>query len=182
MDSRPLVTVRQADARDARGIARVWVDTWRSTYRGIVPEAYLEGITYAEREAISYGVLEDTNRGVFAYVAESDGQIVGFAAGGPERSGDPIYLGELYAIYILEAYQGQGIGRALVREAAGRLARGGMHAMLVWVLAENAARSFYERLGGRYERSQEITIGGVALKEVAYGWRNTRCLWDTGCG
>jgi hypothetical protein len=48
-----------------------------------------------------------------------------------------------------------------------------MPSMLVWVLAENYARGFYERLGGALVGEQEITLGGVALREVAYGWPDT---------
>jgi hypothetical protein len=48
--------------------------------------------------------------------------------------------------------------------------------MLVWVFAANPCRAFYEALGGRYVREQEITIGGAQLREVAYGWSDLRGL------
>ena len=59
----------------------------------------------------------------WVYVAENDaGEIVGFACGGPERSGDPVYTGELYGIYVLPEYHRRGIGRRwIVKDLAALL-------------------------------------------------------------
>jgi hypothetical protein len=55
---------------------------------------------------------------------------------------------------------------------AGALREMNLPDMIVWVLRDNApARRFYERLGGKYVRSQPITIGTTTLEEVSYGWR-----------
>jgi len=48
--------------------------------------------------------------------------------------------------------------------------------MLVWVLAENPACSFYAALGGQQVYEKTETIGGASLVEVAYGWRDLRAL------
>lgn len=44
--------------------------------------------------------------------------------------------------------------------------------MMVWVLKNNPARGFYERLGGKYLYEKPIQIGAEELMEVAYGWRD----------
>ncbi|WP_366941807.1 GNAT family N-acetyltransferase [uncultured Nostoc sp.] len=64
------------------------------------------------------------------------GQIVGFVNGGQNRTGDRIYQGELYAIYIMEKYQRQGLGYRLISTVATRLLQSGISSMLVWVLAD----------------------------------------------
>jgi ribosomal protein S18 acetylase RimI-like enzyme len=98
---------------------------------------------------------------------------VGFLSGGPERSGDLHFPGELYAIYMLHQYRRHGGGRALVQQWAATLRREAVNAALVWVLAENKpAIAFYERLGGKRLREQAIEIGGEPLKELAYGWED----------
>lgn len=166
------MTIRPADPADAAGIARVHVDTWRTTYRGIVPDEFLAELSYAQRQAAWERHLCEPGESSCVYVAESDDrQVVGFADGGPERSGDAIYRGELYAIYILEPWQQQGIGRALVARVARWLVDHGYTSMLVWVLAQNPSRRFYEALGVTYLRSQMITIGGTSLEEIAYSWK-----------
>jgi hypothetical protein len=51
-----------------------------------------------------------------------------------------------------------------------------MTSLLVWVLADNPARKFYEALGGQYVYDKQVSIGNARLIEVAYGWRNAHLL------
>lgn len=171
-------TIREARPEDAAGIARVHVDSWRSTYRGIMPDEVLAGLSVSERENNWVGILRDRTK--FTYVAESDGAVVGFASGGPERSKVPDYAGELYAVYLLEGRQRRGIGRALVRAFAERMLREGFTSLLVWVLVQNPACRFYEALGGIEVRRRKQRVRGVMLDEVAYGWRDADTLISSG--
>lgn len=41
---------------------------------------------------------------------------------------------------------------------------------MLWVLAANPACGFYEKMGGRAIDERGITIGGVSVRETAYGW------------
>ena len=65
-----------------------------------------------------------------------------------------------------------GAGTLLVRGIAQALRDRGHRSLLVWVLAANPARYFYEALGGLFVREATISIGGEALPEYAYGWRD----------
>jgi len=162
--------IRAAQLADMTAVARVNVDSWRTTYRGIVPDDYLANRSYDERAAVFGKSL--TQEGVIFFVAEDEADgIVGFASAGPERTGNPEFRGELYAVYLLDHHQRHGIGADLVARVAESLRAAGFNSMLVWVLATNPACRFYERLGGTRIRTQTITIGGVSLEEVAYGWR-----------
>jgi GNAT superfamily N-acetyltransferase len=173
---RETIHIRKAILADAEGIARVKVDTWRTTYRGIVPDETLAKLSYDEQRARWERQLRATD-GRFTYVLQDEnGKVVGFASGGPVRTDDPGYAGELYAIYVLDAHQGTGWGRQLVAQVAGRLAQMGMTSMLLWTFRDNPARGFYERLGGRYLREQPLDIDGVPIMEVAYGWPDTAPL------
>ncbi|MFL5590179.1 MAG: GNAT family N-acetyltransferase, partial [Ktedonobacteraceae bacterium] len=142
--------IRQATLEDAAGIAKVHVDTWRTTYRGIVPEEYLANMSYEESEKRWAGRLSDSEGKTCIYVAEDEaGHIVGFVSGGPDRDNDPVYKGELYAIYILQAHYGEGIGRLLTLALVEGLLQMGLDSMILWVFAVNPARHFYEALGGQ---------------------------------
>ena len=154
---------------DAPGIARVHVASWRSTYVGIVPDEYLASLDCTERERVWGRLITDDSQ--FTSVAEHriDG-IVGFVSGGPTRMDDMTCTGELYAIYLLEQHQRQGIGRRLVTELSTWLLSQDISSMYTWVLAKNPSRRFYESLGGIEFRRQSITIGGRDVVEVAYGW------------
>lgn len=169
--------VRVAGAGDAGGVARVQVDTWRTQYRGLVPDAFLDGASYEERTQRWTRGLTQPQTEHCAYVAQTaDGTIVGFATGGPDRDGDPEYAGELYAIYILAAHQGRGLGRRLVHAVAAHLATHGRHSMLVWVLKANPSCHFYEALGGLAVRQRLIEFGGLTHDEIGYGWTDTTVL------
>ena len=169
--------IRIANVHDAAAIANIHVESWHTTYKGIVPDEFLARLSYVQREQLWRQVLTDPSKPSYVYVAEDDsGKVVGFVAGGPERSGDPVYTGELYAIYLLAPYQGQGIGRQLAITLVKRLMQEGMTALLLWVLAENSSWKFYEQLGGRPVYEKTVSIGGVPLMEVAYGWQAAHTL------
>ena len=164
--------IREAHTDDVAGIAKVHVDTWQTTYAGIVPDEHLANMTYSSYEKWWVYNLTNNSNGSFTYIAEDDsGQIIGFVSGGPERTDDTIYVAELYAIYILKAYQGQGIGRLLTETLVKRLLKDNMNTMLLWVLADNhVACRFYEVLGGQRLKTKQAEFGGLVLEEVAYGW------------
>lgn len=166
--------IREATTADIPGIAKVHVASWQTTYRGMMPESYLAGLSVEESERNWTRYIGAPAPATVICVAEDEGAqvpVVGFAAGGPRRDGDPRYAGELYAIYLLKVAQGQGVGQQLVRAVAERLARAGISSMLVWVLEANPSRRFYEALGGvLLSERQSFVVAGMPLAEVSYGW------------
>ena len=165
------ITIRAASAADARGIARVHVDAWRTTYAGIMPDTVLKALSYDEDEKKQKNMLKHPRRGSKTFVAEiaHDG-IVGFAGGGPAFHSHVVYKGELFLIYILEAYQRMGIGTMLVHRILNHIKSLGLENMIAWVLEENSACKFYEKLGGIRVDEKITEEGGKQLKEIAYGW------------
>ena len=160
--------IRKAISTDAKGIAKVQVDSWKTTYKGIVPDSYLNSLSYEDREKLWNQVIP--NGSVFVAVNE-EGEIIGFANGGKERSGNYRgYEGELYAIYILKEYQEQGIGRLLVNNVIEFLKNKHFSSMIIIALEENTACQFYEAMGGTIIGKEEAKIGGKKLLEVVYGW------------
>ena len=167
------MTVRAANSADAGSIARVHIDSWRTTYAGVVPAEYLANLSYERRESRWYETLTADQHATSIFVAEQGGNVVGFATGGPERDGDITYRGELYAIYLLEEHQNRGLGRQLVSAVARSLLADGFSSMLVWVLEDNhGARLFYESLGGELVGRKTVAIGGRDLVELSYGWKD----------
>ncbi len=160
--------IRNASLEDAAAVAKVQVDSWRTTFKGIVPEDYLEGLLYDKREPIWKRAVMENN----LYIAEDEnGEVIGFSVGGRERTGNyETYLGEVYSIFIVKEHQGTGIGRLLVKSVVEDLKKKKLDSMLIWVIEENPACRFYEALGGKKIDTREIEIGGKKLSEVAYGW------------
>ena len=171
------VTIRQAKIEDAGPIARAHVESWRTTYDGIIPGDYIAKFTSEERERVWRRILGDEARRECVCVAEDEtGALVGFVSGGAERSGAKAFRGELYALYLLEPFQRRGIGRRLTAALARRLLGAGCDSMLVWVLAENPSREFYAAIGGARVGEKPAQIAGAELTEIAYGWKDIRRL------
>ena len=160
--------IRKATIEDAGAIAHVQVESWKTTYAGIVPDVFLSSLKVEDRaerwrELILAG-------DALNFVAEEANCAAGFVSGGPLRETIAGFDAELYAIYLLKHHQRRGLGRALVHMLAKALLSQGHNAMMVWVLTQNPAVSFYQRLGGVQIAQKTIEIGGASLEELAFGW------------
>jgi GNAT superfamily N-acetyltransferase len=152
----------------------VHVASWRSTYPGIVDQAYIDALSVAEREAAWGQRLsspEDDGPDVLVGVSPT-GEVVAFASGGLIRTPTAGFEAELYAIYLLKEAQGSGLGRRLLEAWAKLAAARGLRSAIVRVLAANPACAFYEHLGARLLKESELTIGGSPYPERWYGWDN----------
>ncbi len=165
-----MMLIRHATPADVPAIARIHVDSWRATYRGIVPDAVLDELSYAEHEERWQLRVQPDAESITLVAEDDDGALAGFVIGGKERTGDPVYDAELYAIYLDPSHMRHGTGTLLTRGLARALQAEGFNSLLVWVLAANPARHFYAALGAQYVRAATITIGGAELSECAYGW------------
>jgi GNAT superfamily N-acetyltransferase len=167
---------------DCDAVARIRIGGWRTAYRGIVPDSYLDALDVdrdADRHRARFarlaqetgsGLAQETGSGL-DLVAEQDGRVVGWGCHGPYRDGEHRTAdAELYALYVDPALRGRGIGRALLDTSVRACAAAGHPRMLLWVLKENVpARRFYERAGFRADGAQEpFETDGVAVPEVRY--------------
>jgi GNAT superfamily N-acetyltransferase len=163
------LTIRPAVPGDAPAIAGVRVDAWRTTYRGMIPDAYLDGMTVEASTALWDRVLNAPANRTAVVVAEHDGQVVGFAAANlldpPKHGADA----ELSAVYLRHDYRRAGLGRRLVAAVVQSMQAHGARALVVWVIAANkAARAFYESLGGQLVVEQPFQWDGMDLVEAGY--------------
>ncbi|MDQ0112338.1 GNAT family N-acetyltransferase [Paenibacillus harenae] len=165
--------IREATIDDAAAIAQVHVDSWRTAYNGIISADYLAKLDVGARAANWTRFFEQPDRNSIVYAAvNDDGSLVGFVSGGATRNPEYAYEAELYAIYLLSGYQGQGIGSRLVSEMANYFRRNGYRSFLLWVLEQNSAVGFYKRLGGQVFDRKELAIGEDKLVELAVGWES----------
>lgn len=173
--SRAEARIRPADGQDAEAVARIFVETWQAAYPGILADRVLTGLSVERQFAYWRNVIAGRDQTVF--VAESQG-VVGFAACGAARPRLPGYRGEVFTLYVAPDRQGEGIGRALMEVSLARLARRDLLPALVWVLADNPARFFYERLGGRRAGERDDKLGDRTHREIAYGWSSAPASHD----
>ena len=163
-------TIRPAGIHDAAAIARVHVESWKTTYAGVVPDAYLAGLD--EQESARRWAERLAAGDHFAFVAEANSGVVGFISGGKSREALGNCDAELYAIYLLHSQQRLGAGRLLTHALATALHDIGHQSLLVWALEQNPAVYFYQRLGAVRIAERSIEIGGAHLPELAFVWRS----------
>jgi ribosomal protein S18 acetylase RimI-like enzyme len=164
------IIIRPARPGDARGIAGLDIETWRATYAGVLSASYLVGLSERRREAGWRSVILREPRDV-RVAADSIGTILGFGSCGPNR-GDRFFVGEVFTLYVAPDWQNQGIGRRLLIALFRRLVAAGRRSAILWVLCDNPARFFYERLGGHQVSRKRLAVGGTAIEATAYGWRD----------
>ncbi len=164
--------IRSARVEDAAAIAHVHVESWRSTYAGMLPEKMLLKLSTAQHEQRWWRhVLGRFRRNHFVYVAENEADgVIGFGSAGTSRDRELSHTGEVYALYVLDQYHGGGIGKALFLALSERVLAERGPSLVVWVLSSNPSRYFYESLGGRRVATRMDRMGGVEIEETAYGW------------
>lgn len=174
------VSFRQAEAGDANAIGILHVVSWRESYVGILPDQVLEGLSAEAQSDMWRSVLTAKGDLPAVFIATSENEVIGFGACGEQRDASlkkSGFDGEIGALYILKAYQGTGLGVALMRLMAASLLGAGRRAASVWVLQQNVrARAFYERLGGVLVREKREDLGDATFVEVAYAWRDLYAL------
>ena len=170
-------TIRRAAPSDARAIAEVRIDAWRSTYAGMVPAAYLAAMSVDDNAVLWQRILTAGPNTTSVFVADDASGVAGFACGNmlPEQKHG--FDAELTAIYLRRDRQRAGLGRRLVGAVAAAQRDHGATGLLTWVIAANRnARAFYERLGALLVIEQPFQWDGLDLVEAGYGWRDVDAL------
>lgn len=138
----PLFAVRPANPDDAQSMAKVHVDTWRETYRGLMSDATLDNPNFLSwREHFWTTALTDPQRaGNFAAVATHQESIIGIAmASHPRDAGSQ----HLFILYTYAAFHGSGAGGALLDAVLDP-----QHSATLWVADPNPrAQAFYRNHG-----------------------------------
>lgn len=174
------IQLRRATVLDAEAIATIRIEGWRSTYRGMIPDSYLDDMDMSENVLHWRAILQalpSKEDALCVYVAVSDDEIVGFVSAMKLAEPKLGKEGEINAIYIRPQWQRCGIGKRMMHKAARSLQAMGCQSCVIWVIDGNAqARNFYEELGGEILIEQDFSWDGLDLTEVGYGWSDLKVL------
>lgn len=151
-------------------LARVRLASWRDAYAGIVPDAELQRMD-ARRSALRMHQAMRSRRGqVLLLVHQPEKPPFGYVWFGPQPDRGLGFAGEIFELYLHPDHQHQGAGRRLLSAALWQLAEMSLWPVLVWSLAENPARHFYEACGGRQVLAGTVEVAGRTLPRVGFGW------------
>ena len=168
--------MRAATAADAAAIAHVHRESWRTTYTGILPADVIEHHSQSKSAGMWRARLTGRAPMDSAWLAEHAGEVVGFAHCGSARHLLEGLEAEIYSLYVLQAHQRLGAGRALVSACARHFIHHGLFGFYLWVLKANRARLFYEALGGAEAGEKNERLGLHSFSEVAYAWHDLTAL------
>lgn len=173
-DQQTSVLVRRAERADAAGIARVHVESWRSSYAGILSDRFLLSMREDRnagqwRRIIGNAHCDETVMVAARRIGQGE-QVLAFGSAGRSRYPKLRRQGEVYTLYVASDWQGQGIGRQLMAGLFGRLVDRGHASAVIAVLSANPARFFYEAQGGRKLGTLNETFAGRRIEQTFYAW------------
>lgn len=169
-------SVRLAAASDCRELAEVQVASYRAAYAGAFPPAYLDLFSIDEQERDWLDWLHKNADDVLLVAVDEAGRVLGYVLAQAAPEIRPGYDAEIMALHVRREQQGQGVGGALLRAAATALQGCGSRSVMLWTLAGNPVRCWYERLGGRLIAEKSYLVDDWEVVEVGYGWPDVAAL------
>ncbi len=142
------VTYRDGRPGDGEGLSKLFCESFAATFGHLYAEKDLAAFLCDKEAAVFEAELASDDFGF--RLAEEDGVLAGYAKLGPNDlpgEAPPATL-ELYQLYVLEPWKGEGVGAALMdwtMDEARR--RGATHLTLSVYVDNHRARRFYEKRG-----------------------------------
>ena len=166
-----MTAYRPATESDAEAIAALHAQSWRESYRGQFPDAYLDGDLVGERLGVWRARLGRPAENQLVLLGADGASLLGFVCA--YGAHDPQWGSFVDNLHVDSAAKRRGIGAALLRRAAAWL--GERHPDLgVYLLvleANTPARRFYEQLGARNAGVETMeTHGGAMVRSCRYVW------------
>ncbi len=142
--------IRKRKKEDCRAVANVVTIAWNETYKGIVPDWFLEELKNNENERAKKSYEEFNLNNNHQLVLEIYDRVVGFVNFGISKEEGYQNCGEIFALYIIKEFKGNGFGKKLVEEAKKELKNLGLDKMIIACLKGNPSNEFYKHIGGIY--------------------------------
>ena len=158
--------IRKRRKEDCKDIAHVVTVAWNETYQGIVPDWFLLELKNNEdaRAKKAYNEFDENSNNQFVLVV--DEEVVGFVNFGITDDEEYDHCGEIFALYVISKYKGNGFGKKLVEAAKNELKNMGFNKMLIACLKGNPSNEFYKHIGGIYVK--DGLYKRLQLKENVY--------------
>ena len=133
--------IRKSKKEDARNIGILHYHCWQDTYRGLIDDAFLDGMS--EESSADKKEAQFDLYGKYWYVAEEENNIIGFISVHPSNEKDANY--EVEALYLDKNYHHKGYGKQMfsfIKELFNN------EPFYLWCLKTNPTLGFYQHMGG----------------------------------
>ncbi|MCQ2969602.1 MAG: GNAT family N-acetyltransferase [Clostridium sp.] len=159
--------IRKANENDIIEISKLYVSNWKKTYKGILPQKYLDGLN------IDYGIekwgkyINEEEQKVF--VAYENDEFLGFTACKvDDEEKDWWYLDSLH---VSEGSRGKGIGTKLINTVGKYAFDNKYKCMSICIVKGNDnAKELYEKLGAKSYKCFIDDFGGIKSNSEKLIW------------
>jgi GNAT superfamily N-acetyltransferase len=166
--------IREVKPEDAPALAKIQVDSYQIAYKNLLPQSILDTFSYEEQTQDWVEWLAD-NHDEYMVVVVIGNNPVGYARGRRLDNNTSDY--EIAAVHVLKAYQGKGIGKALIHAVAQHCAEQDCKSIMAWTLHNNPVRNLCEKLGATYgEQKTSAWDEQTQVTEVSYHWSDVHHL------
>lgn len=162
------IEIRKAKPEEAEQIIDINIEVWNTTYKDLISQDIIDKLQFKDQARVDKKKksLKENNN---TYVALVDGKIVGFNTFGNSRDEKYGESGEIFAGYILDGYQGLGLGRKLAVACMQELYDKGYRTFISKCLNGNPSNEFHKSLGGVFVGQTDFTPMGIYVgKENIY--------------
>ncbi len=146
--------IRKKERKDCADVAHVVTVAWNETYRGIVPDEFLDNLYTNEEERAKNSFSNFNEKENHQFVLEVDDKVVGFINVGSSDETDYENCGEIHAVYIINGYKGHGYGKKLIDAGIQELKSMNFDKMVIGCLDGNPSNEFYKHLGGKFIKTR----------------------------
>lgn len=164
-------TIRRATPVDAPALAELGATTFIEAFGQLYTPADLQAFLAESHSPAAYAKAL-VNPDYALWIAERDGQPIGYAQAGPcglPHADVQPEDGELKRLYLLKSAQNGGVGAALFEQALAWLQRDGTRTLWISVWSENyGAQRFYGRHGFEFAGEYEFIVGEQRDREFIY--------------
>ncbi len=162
--------IRKASIYDSIGITKVYIETLKSSYKSFIDKDYVESVSFDKQKRLFMNRLNKEN---LIYVAESKiGEIVAFAIPEVSKDANGNNRGEITMVYVLDRFQGEGIGFKLIQKSVKTFIKSNINSMVMWVLKDNPSNGFCESLGGEPKETKLVQLGTLDYVSIGYVWKD----------
>ena len=165
-----MINIRRATKSDFSTIAKIRIDNWKTTYKGLLPQSFLDDLDYKKETNSWFDFSQNEVNNVFVATNESN-DILGFV--GIKPFDEKRTIGEIYALHTSQIFRGKGAGKALIYHSTKLFKAQDMNEMRLWVVVgNNNAIAIYEHLGAETYTERTEIINGVDVPEIGMKWNN----------
>ena len=162
------VEIRKAEHCDIETIAHIVNETWKVTYKGIVPDSDI--VHYTNKERRENMLAEAFDKGTTNYfIADLNGTDCGIISYSKYEENDFEDCAYIMQLYVLPEYQKNGVGKRLMEHLFPVLKEEGYKRVILNTLEDNSnARTFYEKLGFEYFGPEDSPLFSERVVRALY--------------